>query len=129
MIETTSKMNYNGELINLNFDVKNFNGNETEFIQRVTLEVSEKIDLMVNKSLNILIPFTKQIFDNEYEEKNGYFVFGEIEISDITEYSTSHGLNYTLDFSLESKQGFVIDYCNYYVMFNSNFILTSIYRM
>ena len=128
MLELNKKINYNGST-NLRFDIENFTDNESEFVEKITSAVSENIASMVEKAINVLIPFTKQIFGNEYDEKDGYFDFDEIEISDSANLPYSRELHYELSFALDSTQGYVMDYCTYFVIFDSKFVLTSVFRM
>ncbi|MBE5317787.1 hypothetical protein IM793_01350 [Pedobacter sp. MR2016-19] len=128
MINTTTHIHYKDK-IPLHFEIKNLKGNKNEFLSMTTFLISENIEVIINKALNVLVPFTDQIFKDEYEKKQGYFELGEITVEDTGPHSyVSNHITYTLAFSLESHSGFVLDYLSYSVVFDTQFTLTAVSR-
>ncbi|WP_025141608.1 hypothetical protein [Pedobacter jeongneungensis] len=129
MINTTTHIDYKGK-IPLHFEIKDLKGNKNGFLSMTTFVISENIEAMITKSVNVLIAFTNQVFDDEYVMNNqGYFELDEITIEDTGQHSyvTDH-ITYTLAFSLESHSGFVLDYLSYSVVFDTQFTLTAVSR-
>jgi len=132
---------YNKSSIELSFNSKLFEKEgeidvDWEIIKEIAKNVVINLNSLIMKSINVLIVFHQQIFNNEYEEKKGYFDFFGIDIirSKYVGYSTLdkdsfHNYHIELGFALESETNFVMDYCNYYTTFNSRNTLESVYRM
>jgi hypothetical protein len=75
-------------------------------------EIMVQFDLLVSKAKNVLIALHKEIFGNEFEEKDGYFDFTCIRLTSFkrnTLVPEAAAYRFEMIFSLESAADHVLD--------------------
>ncbi|MCQ4141880.1 hypothetical protein [Chryseobacterium sp. EO14] len=86
-----------------------------DLIKQIVEDLIENKKNLAERSESVLVPFHKTIFNNEYQEKDGYF---ELICVEIKKYDENFNYEINLLFAIHSKTNFVMDpYATYSCVF------------